>query len=342
MERLEDRIAPALGAFELDGNATTQTTHDWDQVYNDAVLNPGQNTSGSIPGAVVFIHDPVNSPIDDIFTGGSSTDINDVSQWQWKPGTPQGKADIADAYAVAYQVPVGGQTHTIINFGADRYDNVGNTTVGIWFFQNPISKNPNGTFSGAHTVGDILVVAESSSGVATINVYRWVGPGGSPSSLQLLTTDPSNVFATVNTANTPSGGWPFADKGGTTPANTFATGEFFEGGIDLTALGLPDDLSTFVLETRASTSLNAALSDFVIGRFDTSPSDLAVTKAVSNPTPNVGDTITFTVSLTNNGPGTANNIVLADLLPAGLSFVSAAPTQGTYNPRHGVSGTSGR
>ena len=229
-----------------------------------------------------------------------------------------------------------GRPTTIINFGADRYDNVGNTTLGIWFFQNPISKNPNGTFSGAHTVGDILVVADSSSGVATINVYRWVGPGGSTSSLQLLTTDPSNVFATVNTANTPSGGWPFADKGGTTPANTFATGEFFEGGIDLTALGLPDDLSTFVLETRSSTLVTAVLSDFVIARFDTSPADLAVTKTVSNPTPNVGDIITFTVTLTNNGPNTATGVAVSDLLPAGLSFVSATPTQGTYSSVTGV------
>jgi len=36
--RLEHRVLLALGTFELDGNATTQTTHDWDQVYNDAVL----------------------------------------------------------------------------------------------------------------------------------------------------------------------------------------------------------------------------------------------------------------------------------------------------------------
>src|SRR5205823_12444681 len=78
-----DRTPPTLGTFELDGNATTQTTQDWNQVYNDAVLNPGQNTSGSIPGAVVFLHDPVNSlTTDETFIGGNSKDINDVNQWQ--------------------------------------------------------------------------------------------------------------------------------------------------------------------------------------------------------------------------------------------------------------------
>src|SRR5262245_29665727 len=119
LERLEDRLAPALGTFELDGNAITQTTHDWDQVYNDAIVNPGQNTSGSIPGAITFLTDPVNSPTDNIFLGGQSKDINGLNEWQIGPGTPQSKADIAHAYAVAYQVPVGGQPHTVVNFGAD-------------------------------------------------------------------------------------------------------------------------------------------------------------------------------------------------------------------------------
>src|SRR5262245_3855530 len=64
--------------------------------------------------------------------------------------------------------------------------------------------------------------------------------------------------------------------------------------------------------------------------------DLAVTKSVSNPTPNVGDTITFTVTLTDNGPDTATNVTVQDLLPAGLTFVSATPSQGIYNSGTGV------
>src|SRR5262249_23636601 len=103
-----------------------------------------------------------------------------------------------------------------------------------------------------------------------------------------------------------------------------------------TALGLPDDLSTFVAETRSSTSLSATLSDVVLGRLTTFTADLAVTKTVSNPTPNVGDTITFTISLANNGPNNATGVSVNDLLPAGLTFVSATPSAGAYNSTTGL------
>jgi uncharacterized repeat protein (TIGR01451 family) len=64
--------------------------------------------------------------------------------------------------------------------------------------------------------------------------------------------------------------------------------------------------------------------------------DLRITKGVSNPTPNVGDTISFTVTLTDLGPNTATNVTVQDALPAGLTFVSSTPSQGTYNPGTGV------
>jgi uncharacterized repeat protein (TIGR01451 family) len=64
--------------------------------------------------------------------------------------------------------------------------------------------------------------------------------------------------------------------------------------------------------------------------------DLALTKSVSNPTPNVGDTITYLVTLTDNGPNSATNVQVTDSLPAGVTFVSASPSQGTYNPVTGI------
>src|SRR5262245_57556461 len=57
--------------------------------------------------------------------------------------------------------------------------------------------------------------------------------------------------------------------------------------------------------------------------------DLSVSKAVSDATPNVGDPITFTVTLSDQGPDDATGVQATDLLPAGVSVVSATPSQGS-------------
>jgi uncharacterized repeat protein (TIGR01451 family) len=67
-----------------------------------------------------------------------------------------------------------------------------------------------------------------------------------------------------------------------------------------------------------------------------STADLGITKSVNNATPNVGDQIRFTLTLTNNGPSAATSVRAVDQLPAGLTFVSANPSQGTYNSATGV------
>jgi uncharacterized repeat protein (TIGR01451 family) len=61
-----------------------------------------------------------------------------------------------------------------------------------------------------------------------------------------------------------------------------------------------------------------------------------VSETISNATPNVGDQITFTETLSNLGPDAATGVQLTDLLPAGLSFVAANPSQGTYNSNTGL------
>jgi uncharacterized repeat protein (TIGR01451 family) len=58
--------------------------------------------------------------------------------------------------------------------------------------------------------------------------------------------------------------------------------------------------------------------------------DLAVTKVVDDGTPNEGDTVTYTVTLTNNGPNDATGIEVTDLLPAGVTYQSDTPSQGSY------------
>jgi uncharacterized repeat protein (TIGR01451 family) len=64
--------------------------------------------------------------------------------------------------------------------------------------------------------------------------------------------------------------------------------------------------------------------------------DVVVNKTVNNATPNYRSNVTFTVTATNNGPDNATGVVVNDLLPAGVSFVSATPSVGSYNSGTGV------
>lgn len=63
--------------------------------------------------------------------------------------------------------------------------------------------------------------------------------------------------------------------------------------------------------------------------------DLSLAKTVNDATPPEGGSITYSVTVTNLGPGPATVVQVRDQLPAGVSFVSALPGQGTYDPPSG-------
>ncbi len=58
--------------------------------------------------------------------------------------------------------------------------------------------------------------------------------------------------------------------------------------------------------------------------------DLSISKTVDNATPLEGDTIFYTLSVTNNGPETATGITISDTLPVGVTYVADTPSQGLY------------
>lgn len=57
--------------------------------------------------------------------------------------------------------------------------------------------------------------------------------------------------------------------------------------------------------------------------------DLQISKSADSASVNVGDEVTFTVTVTNNGPSDASEVVVTDNLPASATLVSATASQGS-------------
>ena len=95
-----------------------------------------------------------------------------------------------------------------------------------------------------------------------------------------------------------------------------------------------DQLYSVDIGTRIATALPNLTGVPAFGDLATNPdpsvrADLRVSKTASNVTP--GNTVSFTVTVTNDGPFRATDIRVLDLLPAGLTFVSASASQGVYS-----------
>jgi uncharacterized repeat protein (TIGR01451 family) len=63
--------------------------------------------------------------------------------------------------------------------------------------------------------------------------------------------------------------------------------------------------------------------------------DLSLTKTVDDATPDKGGRVTFGIVLVNNGPDATSGVHVGDPLPHGLTYVSSAPSAGTYDPTSG-------
>ena len=64
--------------------------------------------------------------------------------------------------------------------------------------------------------------------------------------------------------------------------------------------------------------------------------DLNITKSGDVDPALVGDALTYTVTVLNQGVSAATNVVMTDVLPAGVTFVSAVPDQGSCSESGGT------
>lgn len=64
--------------------------------------------------------------------------------------------------------------------------------------------------------------------------------------------------------------------------------------------------------------------------------DLSLTKTASRTSAKRGETVVYTITITNDGDVTATGVQVTDQLPASVSHVNNAPEQGTYTPGNGL------
>ncbi|MBS3796759.1 MULTISPECIES: DUF11 domain-containing protein [unclassified Pseudoalteromonas] len=325
------------GIFELEGNAVQDAMappYDWETLYNG-----GLNNGGNANAFTGIVNDEPNaSGVDDsIFTGGRK-DIQDISDWGHKSGSSPDKDEITNAYAAAYNNAAG---DTIVYFGADRISNKGDAFMGFWFFKKHIEANPDGSFMGEHTNGDVLVLTnfpQANNASPEIRVDVWDDTCGkaannNPSvgecdakNLRLLykgaaicgsesddlvcaiTNDEGGAYDPTNSP------WPYQSKNHPDP-NVFPYESIFEGGINLTQLvGGDNCFSSFMAETRSSSEFTATLKDWVLRDFELCSID--ITKQCGQGQVNEaedGYVYEYSGVVTNDGSGTLYNVLVTDL-----------------------------
>jgi hypothetical protein len=224
------------------------------------VIN-GQSSDWSGKTYNAYSHD-ANNTNDNQFTQGSK-DGDQISGWRWSLGQTNNKGDITNGAAILGTE--GG--HNILYFAGDRAVNNGDAAIGFWFFKSGVSLNANGTFSGSHTNGDLLIVSHFTQGGGQADIFIYVFQNGA------LTGPMTSSNAAVNSVAQP------IPTGFTYASTSYPIGDFFEGKVDLTALNIPPCFTNFLLETRNSQSITASLQDLTFGSFTTSVDPPGVTPA---------------------------------------------------------------
>ena len=148
-----------------------------------------------------------------------------------------------------------------------------------------------------HANGDLLIISDFSNGGTTslITVYKWdttctaankpvaacadsnLRTLASSDAAKCTTAGGADAFCGIVNPGTITMPWSFTDKSGT-PANGALNGEFYEGGVNLSTLGLGNEcFSSVASETRSSTSTTSVLKDFVLSNFGQCNSGLSTT-----------------------------------------------------------------
>ncbi|NUL46232.1 DUF11 domain-containing protein [Cellulosimicrobium funkei] len=183
------------------------------------------------------------------------------------------------------------------------------------------------------TAGDVSVTKsyDPAEPVAGDEVtYTIEATNSGPSEARdVVLTDPLDPATSFVSASSDAGECTTEDAAVICDVDTLAPGESVTATVTVT---LDPDAEVAVQNTAtitSSTSDTDASNNASSTSFEPSiVSDLALSKTASVDTVSAGDSLTYTVDVTNNGPSSAENAVLTDTLPDGFSIGEVAAVDG--------------
>ena len=131
-----------------------------------------------------------------------------------------------------------------------------------------------------------------------------------------------------------------------------STRPFVNGAIDIGSLASGKSASVKIYSRAEITGSFVNVASVKGNEYDQNPSnnkatasisvkpatDLIVAKSVNNTSPNYGETIEWTITVKNNGPNTATEVIVSDILPKTLKFIKS---NGNYDKNTGTVNATG-
>ena len=187
------------------------------------------------------------------------------------------------------------------------------------------------------TVNYLLTVTDNGPATSTFVVAQDQLPPSTALSFLAATTS-------QGTYNLTTGDWDI----GTVAPNATATLQLAavvgmnEAGQTITNTATVSELASIIDPNPGNNSSTATINVQTPGggcgsSCPTNPqADISVNKTVDNANPSEGDTVNYTITASDIGTATSTGVVATDTLPAGVTFVSATTSEGSYASSTGI------